>query len=237
METIVRWTDPPSLCDYAPDHICRREYQYVAELGADEYMEYLVSGWRRFGFTLFRQICSGRNACRSLRVDVERFRPDRSQRRARKANDREIHLRVGDPEVTPEKLALFDRFHADRSEIRGWPTHEHDDADEYANSFVKNPFPAQEWCYYLDGRLVGVGYVDALAGGLSAIYFAHDPTYRHRSLGTWNVLNLIDRASALGLPHVYLGYLTDDCPSLQYKARFRPNQMLDADGEWRDSKT
>ncbi len=200
-------------------------------------MAYLLAGWRRFGHTLFRQICSGHNACRSLRVDVARFQPDRGQRRTRKANEGRIHLRIGVPAVTPEKVALFDRFHADRSETRGWAPNEPDDADEYARSFVSNPFPTQEWCYYLDDALVGVGYVDDLAGGLSAIYFAHDPKYRDRSLGTWNVLSILDRASALDLPHVYLGYHAEGCPSLRYKARFRPNQGLDADGHWREGKT
>jgi leucyl-tRNA---protein transferase len=237
METIDRWTDSPSPCDYRPDHTCRREYLYVAALDPDEYMAYLLAGWRRFGHTLFRLNCSGLGACRSLRVDVARFRPDRSQRRTRKANEGVVQLRIGTPTVTSEKVALFDRFHADRSQTRGWSPTEPDDAMEYARSFVLNPFPTQEWCYYLDGVLVGVGYVDDLAGGLSAIYFAHEPNCRDRSLGTWNVLNLLDRASALGLPHVYLGYHTEVCPSLQYKARFRPNQRLDPDGQWRDGRT
>ena len=237
METIVRWTDPPSRCYYQPDHICRRENLFVAALDRDEYMAYLLAGWRRFGHTLFRQCCWGPDACRSLRVDVARFRPDRSQRRARKANEGAVHLRIGNPAVTPEKLALFDRFHADRSETRGWALHEPHDAEEYARSFVLNPIPTQEWCYFLDDVLVGVGYVDDLPGGLSAIYFAHDPNYRDRSLGTWNVLSLLERASALGLPHVYLGYFTEGCPSLQYKARFRPNQSLDPDGHWRVERT
>jgi arginine-tRNA-protein transferase len=168
-------------------------------------------------------------------VDVARFRPDRSQRRVRKANEGAVRLRIGIPVVTPEKVALFDRFHADRSETRGWSSYEPGDAEEYARSFVLNPFPTQEWCYFIDDVLVGVGYVDELAGGLSAIYFARDPTYGDRSLGTWNVLSLLDRAAALRLPHVYLGYHADGCPSLQYKARFRPNQSLDPDGKWRDS--
>lgn len=237
METIVRWTEPPRRCDYGRDHVRRCEYLRVAALERDEYMAYLLSGWRRFGHTLFRHSCSGRNACRSLRVDVARFTPDRSQRRARKANEGAVELRIGTPAVTSEKIALLDRFHADRSQTKGWPLYEPHDAEEYTRSFVSSPFPTQEWCYFLDGVLVAVGYVDDLTGGLSAIYFAHDPRHRDRSLGTWNVLCLLDRASALGLPYVYLGYVAEGCPSLQYKARFRPNQKLDPDGNWRDHRT
>ena len=35
------------------------------------------------------------------------------------------------------------------------------------------------------------------------------------------------------LPHVYLGFYVEGCRSLEYKGRFRPNEALDADGEWR----
>jgi arginine-tRNA-protein transferase len=234
METLIRWTEGPRRCDYLPDHICRREYMCVTALDPDEYVAFLLAGWRRFGHTLIRPRCSDCNACRSLRVDTVRFRPDRSQRRSRKANEGVVRLRIGTPAVTPEKVALFDRFHADRSETRGWPGYDPGDAKGYAVSFVDNPFPTQEWCYFLDDVLVGVGYVDELAIGLSAIYFIYDPTHRDRALGTWNVLSLLDRASDLGLPHVYLGYHAAGCRSLQYKARFRPNQTLHADGQWRD---
>jgi arginine-tRNA-protein transferase len=196
-------------------------------------MKFLLEGWRRFGHTIFRQNCSGPDACRSLRVDVARFRADRSQRRTRKANEGAVRLRIGAPAVTPEKLDLFDRFHGERSEARGW-LHNFDDTDDYAEAFVSNPFPTQEWCYSLNGTLVGVGYVDDLPDGLSAIYFARDPVYGDRSLGTWNVLSLLERASALDLPYVYLGYHSDGCPSLKYKARFQPFQKRYADGVWRE---
>jgi leucyl-tRNA---protein transferase len=234
METTLRWNEPPGRCEYGPGHISWREYMHVTALERSEYMDYLLAGWRRFGHTLFRHVCSGPGACRSLRVDVARFDPDRSQRRTRMRNEGVVHLCIGTPAVSPEKVALFDRFHADRSQTKGWPLHETNDTEEYARLFVSNPFPIQEWCYYLDRELVGVGYVDDLAGGLSAIYFAHDPRYRDRSLGTWNVLSLLDRARTLGLPHVYLGYAADGSPSLKYKTRFRPNQSLDLDGEWRE---
>ena len=79
-------------------------------------------------------------------------------------------------------------------------------------------FPTEEWSYILDGMLVGVGMVDSLPVGLSAIYFVHDPDHHRRGLGTWNILCLIDEARRRGLPHLYLGYWVADCLSLAYKS-------------------
>lgn len=234
METILRSTEPPSPCNYLPDHMCQREYLYVSKMDAEEYMAHLLAGWRRFGYMIFRQNCSGPNACRSLRVDAARFRATRSQRRAHKANAGTVRLRIGSPAVTPEKVAVFERFQADRSEERGWSPYEPGDAANFLQSLASNPFPTQEWCYLLGDVLIGVGYVDELLGGLSAIYFARDPAYRDRSLGTWNVLCLLSRARSLRLPHVYLGYHVDGCPSLRYKSSFRPNERL-VNGVWQAS--
>ncbi len=155
----------------------------------------------------------------------------------RKANEGLVRLRVGKPQLSIEKVALFDRFHAERSDTRGWSPSEPGDTAEFGRMFVANPIPTQEWCYYLDNHLIGIGYVDELSHGLSAIYFARDPLYADRSLGTWNVLSVLDHAAARGLPHVYLGYHTDACPSLRYKARFRPYQKLALDGTWNDCPT
>jgi arginine-tRNA-protein transferase len=181
-----------------------------------------------------------------LRVRAADFRPDRSQRRTRKANE-EVQLRTGQPSVTRAKLALYDRYHAHQARARGWPEHPVKDSASYADSFVHHPYPedppagVEEWCYFLGGRLVGVGYVDSLpdpsSGGLSAIYFFYDPAERHRSPGTWNVLCLVDEAVRRGLPYVYLGYYVGGCRSMEYKARFVPNEVLGADGVWRGFRT
>ena len=193
MQTVVRWSEPPSPCYYNPDHVCTREYLYVASLRPDEYMAYLLAGWRRFGHMIFRNRCSGRTLAGRSGWTCLAFFPTAASV-GRKANEGIVDLRIGKPAVTAEKVALFDRFHAERSENRGWAPHGPGDADEYTKTFVSNPFPTQEWCYFLDGVLVGVGYLDELAGGLSAIYFAHDPIFRDHSLGTWNVL-MCTRAS------------------------------------------
>jgi arginine-tRNA-protein transferase len=69
--------------------------------------------------------------------------------------------------------------------------------------------------------------------GLSLIYFYYDPDERDRSPGTWNVLCGLAEAARRRLPHVYLGYFVSGCRSLEYKARFTPNEVLDwATGEW-----
>ena len=62
-------------------------------------------------------------------------------------------------------------------------------------------------------RTASAADVDAMAEGLSAIYFYWDPAERHRSLGTFNILAMIESARERGLPHVYLGYYVEGCRS------------------------
>jgi arginine-tRNA-protein transferase len=197
-------------------------------------MARVVQGWRRFGISLFRPRCPACSACQSLRVLVDRFQPTRSQRRVQKTNQDSVQLRIGPPGVSRAKLDLYDRYHAYQAQAKAWPEHAPRDAHGYASSFVHNPFPTHEWCYYVGTRLVGVGYVDDLPGGLSAIYFFYDPAERQRSLGTWNVLSLLANAAARRIPYLYLGYYVAGCPSMEYKVRFAPNQLLEPDGHWHD---
>ncbi len=265
MESLFRYIASPSRCGYLGDQLWSLEYDYVMSLSAGEYLQKMIEGWRHFGTMLFRPSCDGCQACQSLRVAVDRFRPNRSQRRNRRENEGTIELRIGTPTVTRAKLALYDRYHAYQSDHKGWPDHPAKDSASYASSFVDNPFPVEEWCYYLGSKLVGVGYVDylppvyhpgghslrpggtagrfplaltsegePLTGGLSAIYFFYEPKERHRGLGVWNVLSLIEEARRRLLPWVYLGYFVEGCPSMSYKPLFVPNQIRGGDGIWRD---
>jgi arginine-tRNA-protein transferase len=240
MQSLFRFVAEPSPCGYLHDRQWSLEYDYVARLTPSEYLRLMLAGWRRFGRMLFRPACRSCQACQALRVDVARFTPDRSQRRCRQLNAGAVELCIGTPAVSRAKLALYDRYHAHQAGTKGWPRHPARDAASYSDSFVEQPFPVEEWCYYLDGRLLGVGYVDCLpnladtdAGGLSAIYFYYDPEHRQRSPGTWNILCLLEEAARRGLPFVYLGYYVEGCPSMTYKRRFRPHQIRGADGVWR----
>jgi arginyl-tRNA--protein-N-Asp/Glu arginylyltransferase len=234
MESLFSYVAPPSPCSYLPDQRWSLEYEMVQNLSGTEYMQRMLAGWRRFGGMLFRPRCPQCSQCRALRVDATRFEPNRSQRRSWARNQHQIITHIGRPAVSREKLKLYDRYHAFQSATKGWPEHPAKDAASYRESFVHNPAFTEEWTYYLDDKLIGVGYVDRLPGGLSAIYFFYDPDHQRRSLGTWNVLRVLDDAQKSGVPHVYLGYYVADCPSLAYKANFRPNQIRGPNGIWRD---
>lgn len=232
MKSLFRYVAEPSTCGYLPEQQWSLEYEFVASVTSREYGERMARGWRRFGHALFRPACTACSACRSLRVVVPQFRWSRWYRRLRRLNEQDITLRIGVPRVTRAKMELYDRYHAFQAEFKGWPVHAVKDAEGYEQSFVRNPFPTQEWSYFHGERLVGVGYVDVLPVGLSAIYYFHDPDYKSWSLGTWNVLCIIDQAARQGIEHVYLGYFVEGCPSMTYKARFTPNEVLGPDGTW-----
>jgi len=207
-------------------------YDIVRGITTAEYEDRMNRGWRRFGHSLFRPECASCKECRSIRVPVETFHQSRSQKRVWAMN-KDVTLSIGEPCVTEEKLELHRKYHAFQSDFKGWPDHHGSTAEDYTESFVLNPFPTEEWCYHVGDRLLGVGYVDCVPGGLSAIYFYYDPDERRRSLGTWNVLMVLAAAANRQLPHVYLGFYVRGCRSLEYKANFRPNQVLDRDtGEW-----
>lgn len=230
VERIVSFKTPPSRCEYLHDQQWQLQYELLPELKSSDYMRRLKEGWRRIGPVMFRPDCDECRQCRTLRVPIPSFRPSQTQQRVWKRNGSDVELVIGSPVITPERLALFTNFHQHGYETKGWPAPEPEDSA--LDLYVLNPFPTEEWSYWINERLVGVGYVDTLPEGLSAIYFFHDSDHHRRSLGTFHILKMIDAAKQRNLPHVYLGYFVEGCRSLEYKARFRPNEVLGPRGRW-----
>ena len=94
MQSRFMFVSAPDQCGYLPDRVSQLHYEIVDQLTPSEYMERLQRGWRRFGRALFRPVCASCRMCQSLRVPIASFRPNRSQRRAWKANDSEIGPKV-----------------------------------------------------------------------------------------------------------------------------------------------
>jgi leucyl-tRNA---protein transferase len=235
MARVFRYIGEAGQCAYLPDQTSQLEYLYFEDMTVEDHHAWLNRGWRRAGLNMFRPQCPSCQACQSLRVPVDKFEPSRSQRRVQKLNQDLIQLEIGEPIVTVEKADLYFRHHAHHHETKEWPvTSEMESLERLAFLETQNPFPTQEWRYTLNEKLIAVCFVDVVHDGFSGIYSIHDPDYRQHSLGTWMILTMIERASQLGLPYVYLGYYVPGCRSMEYKGKFRPHQILGPDGSWHD---
>ena len=229
MPECYRFNPSDETCPYLPDRVATMEYRDVEELTPEEYEVLLASGWRRFGRTLLRPRCRQCSECVPIRLAIDEFRPSRSQRRALRRNS-DLAVQVCDPTVTIEHVELYLRYHKERHETRHWPEVGFD-LKEYLHCFLANAAPTHEFQFRLDGDLIGVGYAGESALALNSIYAFFDPDSQRRSLGSLNVLTQVDEARRRGKTYLYLGYWIRDCPSMAYKARFRPHQLRIA-GQW-----
>jgi arginine-tRNA-protein transferase len=80
------------------------------------------------------------------------------------------------------------------------------------------------------GALLAVALTDVLSDGLSMVYSFFDPEAEARSLGTYMILDHIQRAERMGLRYVYLGYWVRGSRKMDYKGRFLPQERLMSDG-------
>jgi arginine-tRNA-protein transferase len=232
MLVLHQFLTDPETCPYLLEERASLEYSYTPYLTPEEYEGLMNRGYRKFGPMLFRPLCPACTACRPIRIPVERFRPDRSQRRAWKRNQ-DLEVRLREPQVDEERLALYHRYHAWRSRSKGWPRTERD-AEDYRFGFLDNPLPAREITLWEGDLLRAVVLTDLTPNVVSGVYHYHDPDLSDRSLGTYCMLRTIDLARELGKRWAYFGFYVAGCGSLEYKARFRPCEIMGADGMWRE---
>ena len=227
-----RFVTPPHRCDYLPDKMSCMAFAEVKNLSAQEYLQMINQRWRRFGFWLFRPECPDCKACQPIRVPVTEYKPNRNQRRIIKKNSEIIQIEITGPSVDEARINLFVDHHNHHARTRGWRTTDPEAACQSILNFTISPLPVQEWSYYLGEELVAVAYVDKLPDGFSGIYFYHAPAYASFSLGTWICISMLLKAQELNLDYVYLGYYVGGNISMEYKANFVPNQILQEDGNW-----
>lgn len=219
--------EPPHACPYLPDRAAQLEIRVQVDVTPAELEAMLCRGWRRFGPVYFRPACEGCMECVTLRIQVDRFAPTKSQRRALK-NAARVRRIVGPPQIDDERLALYRKWHAERERARGWDESPID-PQRYAFDFAF-PHPSVREVAFRDrdtDRLLGLGICDETPVAISAVYFFYDPEDAPPSLGVAHVVSLVLDAKARGLPYVYLGYRVEGCASLVYKGRYRPHELLE----------
>ena len=227
-ETIRLFRTAPHPCSYKEEETAATIF-VDPELTIDQHLNSRLSelGYRRSGAHLYRPDCENCRACISCRLPVALFQ--RSKRYQRIWN-RNADLRV----IECDTLSRDEAYPLYRNYIE----QRHSDGDMYPatpeqfDAFIRNNTEGGRYfCFYLDEKLVSVGVCDVLENGLSAVYTFFDPGQEKRSLGNYAILWQIERARALELSYLYLGYWIKDCAKMQYKSTYRPLEML-VEGKW-----
>ena len=228
----------PSACPYLPGKEERKVFTHIIGRRGRELNEILTQGgFRRSQTIAYRPACDTCRACVSVRVLVNEFEPsDNLKRILRKNGDL-----IGNPtpnRPTSEQYSLFRRYvdtrHADGGmadmtvldySMMVEDSHVDTRLIEYRRRGIDSAITGRG-----TGDLIAVCLTDEMSDGLSMVYSFYNPEAADRSLGTFMILDHIRRAKAMGLPYLSLGYWVDGSKKMDYKARFRPQERLLANG-------
>ena len=229
----------PAPCPYLTSRLERKVFTHLMNADAQQLHDSLSQGgFRRSQNIAYRPACEGCSACVSVRIPVDRLRWKRSFRRAWRANC-DLDIQIVPAKATTEHYALFrsylDARHgeggmADMTLLDFAAMVEETFVDTRLIEYRLRPKISLAGPDSRQGRLVGVALTDVLHDGLSMIYSFFNPDFSPRSLGTFMILEHVDRARRLGLAYVYLGYWVMGSSKMDYKARFLPQERLLRDG-------
>jgi len=218
----------PAPCPYLSGQVERKVFTHLAGPGSAALNEALSHlGFRRSQNVVYRPACDSCDACVSVRVLVNSFQANRSLRRTQSRNTDLVRSVVA-PTATLDQYDLFRRYLDARHSDGGMADMAPFDYAQMVETGTPDTHLVEYRIASKERRnlLLGVALTDRLSDGLSMIYSFYDPEAVNRSLGTYMILDHIERAQELGLPHVYLGYWVDGSTKMDYKARFQPQERL-----------
>jgi len=228
----------PSPCPYLPGMQERKVFTHLVGKRANALNDMLTqTGFRRSQTIAYRPACENCRACVSVRVNVDDFRPTASQRRILRTNSDLIGV-MTPAKPTGEQYSLFRAYLDTRHPDGGMADMSVLDysmmiEDSHIDTVLTEYRPRGIDTFLTgrgDGPLVAACLTDRLADGLSLVYSFYSPEDPGRSLGAFVILDHIEKARRMGLPHVYLGYWVEGSRKMAYKAAYLPQERLGLTG-------
>ena len=225
----------PAPCPYLAGKIERKVFTELSGSNPNELNDALGRiGFRRSQSVAYRPSCADCSACVSVRVVANEFQPSGSQKRNLRRNG-DLVVSACKAWATEEQYRLLRQYLRTRHPDGGMADM---DEQDFADMVEQTPVDSYlvEYREPADadgrpGKLVGCCLTDRQGDGLSMIYSFFDADHPLREgLGTYIILDHIQRAEAAGLPYVYLGYWIEGSRRMAYKAHFRPIERLGPNG-------
>ncbi|MEY4685291.1 MAG: hypothetical protein RLZ25_1750 [Pseudomonadota bacterium] len=233
MTSIPLFLGDPHPCPYLDEHESRMAILPPDfSLSGRFYGALVRAGFRRSGDLVYRTYCEGCSSCIPIRIPVDRFRPNRSQKRCWQTNQ---NLTVSEvPAIfSEEHYQLYLRYQAHRHP--GGDMAE-SSAEEFIRFLGNTRFEGTVFFEFRRaGLLVAVSVVDLLDDGFSAVYTYFDPALRATGLGTFAILWQIEEVRRRNGSSLYLGFWIVDSKKMSYKSLFRPFEILGEDG-WQNGQ-
>jgi leucyl-tRNA---protein transferase len=224
----------PYKCGYLPNKLAQSLIATPHHLVDSQVYSGLISqGFRRSGKFAYRPHCETCNACIPVRLILDQFVPNRSQKRAFKQHT-DLNVRVLPLEFKQHHFELYNNYqhlrHADENNAS--PTETKDEAEQYRQFLcMSNVESLMIEFSDAQGQVKIVSVVDVVRDGISAVYTFYDATEAKASYGTYSIMWLAEWTKSLDLPNLYLGYWIQDSQKMAYKQQFKPQEKL-IDGEW-----
>lgn len=218
------YVTPPHACSYLDDRQASTLFVDPAfALNMQQYSQLANLGFRRSGDHVYRPECMTCKLCIPVRIPVNAFRPNRSQKRCWRRNE-DIQISRVDAVFREEHFKLYRRYMSSRHAGGGM---DNNDPEAYQSLI------AARWCnselieFRLQQELLAVAVVDQFPQGLSAVYTFFDPDQGQRSLGVYAVLAEINLVQDAGQDCLYLGYWNPQSPKMAYKNSYAPLEFFD----------
>lgn len=234
-EQIKFYLTRPSPCPYLEGQMERKVFTNLGPDGDPSALHERLSssGFRRSQNIIYRPACAACNACKATRVPVQKFELTKRWRRIVKKNANLVRGAVR-PVATAEQYRLMKRYLMGRHKDGGMSDMS---ISDYISMVEDSPVPSVVFEYRLgdgdDAPLIAAAITDVMRDGLSMVYSFFDPDFAKQSIGSFIILDHIAHAKELGIEHVFLGYWVKNSDKMDYKARFRPLEVLDGD-VWSD---